>query len=190
MNFSIILFFIFFPAFVTLLFHIIHVITHKASFKQVTKDKFTVCIPNICAIIGAITAMAFGAFILFSPVIWPNENSFFSIFYVAFGAFFGLGIYLVIKTIRFRIVVEKNKITVYPLFSRAYTFVFEDIHMVVRQTKNQYKGQAERIIIHTKQGRKIIVEHSFVAYFKLIDKIQLCVDSSRLIGFSQSGGGQ
>lgn len=184
MNFSIILSSIFVPACVTLLLHIIHATTYKASYKKVAKDQFTVCVPNIYAVIGAITAIVFGVFILSSPIIWSNESGYSMIaFYVIFGVFFWLGIYLIIKTMRFRIVVEKNKITVYPLFSRAYTVTFEDINTVVRQTKKQHKGLAERIVISTKQGNKIIAEHTFVAYFKLVDKIQNCVDSSKLKGF-------
>lgn len=189
MNFSIILSSIFVPACVTLLFHIIHATTYKASSKKVAKDQFTVCVPNICAVIGALTAIVFGVFILSSPIIWSNESGYSMIaFYVIFGVFFWLGIYLIIKTIRFRIVVEKNKITVYPLFSRAYTVTFEDINTVIRQTKKQHKGLAERIVISTKQGKKIIAEHTFVAYFKLVDKIQNCVDSSKLKGFERQSG--
>lgn len=118
-------------------------------------------------------------------MLWPNENDSMIIFYVIFGAFFWLGIYLVIKTIRFRIVAEKDQITVYPLFSRAYTFTFEDITSVERQTKNMNRRQAERIVIRTKQGRKVIAEDAFIAYFKFVDKIQAFVDVSKLKGFEE-----
>lgn len=185
---SIIIAAIFVLACVTLLFHIMHATTQNASGSKVYKGKFTVCIPNLYAVVGVITMLVFGLFIIFSHFIWPNENRYsMIIFYVIFGAFFLLGIYLVIKTIRFRIMVEKDKITVYPLFSRTYMFTFDDINTVVRQTKRQHKGHGERIIIRTKQGKKIIVENSFVAYFKLIDEIQVHVESSRLVGFLQSG---
>lgn len=186
MNFAVILLCIFVPACVALLFHtVLYISEQKASSQKATKDKFTVSIPNICATIGTITAIVCGGFILFSPMIWPNENDSMIIFYVIFGAFFWLGIYLVIKTIRFRIVVEKNQITVYPLFSRAYKFTFEDINSVERQTKNMNRRQAERIVIRTKQGRKVIAEDAFIAYFKLAEKIQACVDASKLKGFEE-----
>lgn len=179
MNFTVILLCIFVPACVALLFHtVLYISEQKASSQKATKDKFTVSIPNICATIGTITAIVYGGFILFSPMIWPNENDSMIIFYVIFGAFFWLGIYLVIKTLRFRIVVEENQITVYPLFARAYTFTFEDINSVERQTKKQRKGLAERIVIRTKQGKRIIAEHTFIAYFKFVDKIQASVDAS------------
>lgn len=186
MNFGVILLCIFVPACLALLFYaIIYISAHRVSSQKVEKGIFTVSIPNLYAVVGGVTAMIFGIFILFSPIIWPNEPNSFIIFYVVFGAFFWLGIYLVIKTIRFRIVMEESKITAYPLFARAYTFTFEDISTVVRQTKKTHKGQAERIIIRTIQGRKIIVENSFTAYFKLVDKIQENVDASKRMGFEE-----
>lgn len=186
MNFTVILLCIFVPACVALLFHtVLYISEQKASSQKATKDKFTVSIPNICATIGTITAIVSGSFILLSPWIWPNESDSMIIFYVIFGALFWLGIYLIMKTIRFRIVVEKNQITVYPLFARAYTFTFEDINSVERQTKNMNRRQAERIVIRTKQGRKVIAEDAFIAYFKLVDKIQACVDVSKLKGFEE-----
>lgn len=183
MDFVVILLCIFLPACVALLFHtILYISEQKAASK-----KLTVSIPNICATIGIITAIVFGGFILLSPWIWPNESDDSRIiFYVIFGAFFWLGIYLIMKTIRFRIVVDENQITVYPLFSRAYTFTFEDINSVERQTKNMNRRKAERIVIRTKQGRKVIAEDAFVAYFKLVDKIQACVDASKRKGFEET----
>lgn len=186
MNFAVILLCIFVPACLALLYHtVLYISEQKSSSQKATKGKFTVSIPNICATIGIITAIVSGGFILFSPMLWPNENDSMIIFYVIFGAFFWLGIYLVIKTIRFRIVAEKDQITVYPLFSRAYTFTFEDITSVERQTKKQRKRLAERIVIRTKQGKRIIAEYTFVAYFKFVDKIQASVDASKLKGFEE-----
>ncbi len=190
MNLGIVFSSIFIPACVALLVNIIHVSTQKVTSKKSKKDNFVVCIPNLYAVIGTVTALVFGVFILLSPIIWPNESrNSMIIFYVVFGMFFWLGIYVVIKTIRFQMVVEEKIITVYPLFSKEYSFTFNDVNTVVRQTKKQYKKQAERIIICTEQGKKIIVENSFVSYFKLVAKIQKCVDSSKLIGFGQSGDG-
>lgn len=184
MIFAIVLSVIFIPACVTLLVNVIYASTQKASTKT-KKNKFTVYIPKLCAVIGVADALCFGLFILFSPIIWPDENNYMVVFYMVFGAGLWAGVYLIIKTLRFRIVVEDKEITVYPLFSKAYTFTFDDVEVAIRQTKKRYKGQAERIIVCTKQGKRVIAESSFVAYFKLVDKIQECVDLSRLTGFDE-----
>lgn len=186
MDFGVILLFIFVPACVALLFYaIIYISAQRADSKKPKKAVLSVCMPNQYSVIGGAVAAFFGIFMLFSPMLWQNENNSFIIFYLVFGAFFWLGIYLVIKTMRFKIIVDGGKLTVYPLFSRAYTFTFEDINSVERQTKNQYKRQTERIVIHTKQKRRIVIENSFMSYFKLVDKIQECVDLSKLKGFEE-----
>lgn len=168
---------------VPLLVKSLHAFARKES-KKAEKNKFTVYIPNLCAMIGVVGIVVFGAFILFSPIIWSDENGHFMIiFYIVFGAGVLSGVYLIIKAMRFRIVVDGERITVYPLLSKTYTFTFDDINTVVRQTKKRYEGHAERIIIRTKQGKKVIAENSFIAYFKLVDKIKGCVDSSKLTGF-------
>lgn len=178
MNYALALSTIFIPAFAILFVYVLYASKHKVA-KRATKSKFTVYIPKAYAEIGVLDAIFFGLFILFSPIIWPDENNYMIVFYICFGTFFWLGIYLIIKTLRFRIVVKGKEITVCPLLSKDYTFTFDDINKVIRQTKKRHKGQAERIVIYTKHGKRVIAESSFVAYFKFVDIIQEYVDLSK-----------
>ena len=155
----------------------------RKTLKRATKNSFTVYIAEQYAVIGALDVLILGLFIVFSPILWPNENiKSMAIFYIVFGVGVLLGVYIMIKSLRFRIVVKNENLTVYPLLSKSYTFTFDDIETVKRQVKKRYEGQAERIVIRTNQGRKVIAESLFVAYRKLIEKIHENVDESKLIG--------
>lgn len=147
------------------------------------KKQFTVCAPKEAMVVGTVGVLVFGLLIVLSPFMWPDEpaeNR--TIFYVIFGTAVILGAYLIVKTLRFRVVVKNEKITVSPLLSKSYTFTFDDIETVKRQVKNRYKGNAERIIIRTKQGKKIVVDSSYVSYRKLVERIIEYVEKSKRLG--------
>ncbi len=144
---------------------------------------FTVCAPKEAGVVGIVGVLVLGLFIVLSPFMWPDETAENrTIFYVIFGTAVILCAYLLVKSLRFRVVVKKEKITVIPLLSKTYTFTFDDIETVKRQVKNRYKGKAERIIIRTKQGKRIVVDSSYVSYGKLVERIIDCVEISRLHG--------
>lgn len=191
MKISIILFVVLLPICISSFVNINHKIAKRAS-KRASKNNFIVYAPEIYAIIGFLVAFVFGTFMLFSPLLWPNENGKSLIFfYISFGAFVLLGIYIIIKTLRFRIVVERVFLTVYPLFQKSYSFTFDEVKTVTRQIKKRYNGRTERIIILTNQGKRVVVDSSFVSYKKLVKIIQENITVSKLIGFStgQSGDG-
>ena len=144
---------------------------------------FTVRAPQVAMMVGILGVMVFGFLIVLSPFMWPNESAKNRIvFYVIFGLAVALSAYLIVKTLRFRVVVKNEKITVTPLLSKTYTFTFSDIETVQRQVKNRYKGKAERIIIRTKQGKRIVVDSSYVSYGKLVERVIDSVETSRLPG--------
>ena len=144
---------------------------------------FTVRAPQVAMMVGILGVMVFGFLIVLSPFMWPNEPAKNRIvFYVIFGLAVVLSAYLIVKTLRFRVVVKNEKITVTPLLSKTYTFTFSDIETVQRQVKNRYKGKAERIIIRTKQGKRIVVDSSYVSYGKLVERVIDSVETSRLPG--------
>lgn len=150
--------------------------------KQQSKG-FTVCVPQTFVVVGALDVIVFGLFIVLSSLIWPDESAKNRIaFYVVFGLFVLLGIYIIVKALRSRIVVENEQIKVTPVASKSFVFTFDDIETVKRQVKKRYKGQAERIIIHTKQGKKITVDSSYVSYKKLVERIIEVVEKSKLLG--------
>ena len=74
-----------------------------------------------------------------------------------------LGTFLILKTTMFKVVVNNEDITVYSIFKKPYSFTFSDIIAVQRQVKERYTP-AERIVVKTKSGRKVIVEHSEAGY--------------------------
>ena len=144
---------------------------------------FTVCAPKEAGVVGVVGVLVFGLFIVLSPFMWPDEpaeNR--TIFYVIFGTAVILCAYLLVKSLRFRVVVKKEKITVIPLLSKTYTFTFDDIETVKRQVKNRYKGKAERVIIYTKYDKKVIVDSSYVSYEKLVAIIIESGEKAKLTG--------
>ena len=150
--------------------------------KQQSKG-FTVSVPQVFVVVGVLDVIVFGLFIVFSSLIWPDESAKNRItFYVVFGLFVLLGIYMIVKALCSRIVVENEQIKVTPVASKSFVFTFDDIETVKRQVKKRYKGQAERIIIHTKQGKKITVDSSYVSYKKLVKRIIEVVEKSKLLG--------
>lgn len=151
--------------------------------KNQKSKNFTVCAPQVAKMVGISGVLVFGLLIALSPFMWPNEPAKNRIvFYVIFGLAVVLSAYLIVKTLRFRVVVKNEKITVTPLLSKTYTFTFSDIETVQRQVKNRYKGKAERIIIRTKQGKRIAVDSSYVSYGKLVERVIDSVETSRLPG--------
>lgn len=56
-----------------------------------------------------------------------------------------LGTFISYKSSRFRIIVSKDVLKVYPIFSKSYTFNFDDIISVVRQTKKYYQGNKREL---------------------------------------------
>lgn len=161
----------------------IHNFLGVSKMKKQQSKGFTVCVPQAFVVVGALDVIVFGLFIVLSSLIWPDESAKNRItFYVVFGLFVLLGIYMIVKALRSRIVVENEQIKVTPVASKSFVFTFDDIETVKRQVKKRYKGQAERIIIHTKQGKKITVDSSYVSYKKLVKRIIEVVEKSKLLG--------
>lgn len=179
MPIGIILSAIFVPACVMLIFLVIQKTGDKKS-KTMSDEDFTVIIPSIVSIIGAMCALEFTVVILCFTFLSDEHPHF--IFYVTTGLFFWLGIYLIIKTLTFKVIVKEEKITVFSAFKKPYTFTFSEIISVVRQVKkNQLKS--ERLVIKTADGKKLIVESLEISYKKFAKKIQLKVKSEYLVGF-------
>ena len=162
----------------------IHNFLGVSKMKKQQSKGFTVCVPQAFVVVGALDVIVFGLFIVLSSLIWPDESAKNRItFYVVFGLFVLLGIYMIVKALRFRIVVKNEQIKVTPVATKSFVFTFDDIEIVKRQVKKRYnKGQAERIIIQTKQGKKLAVDSSYVSYRKLVERIIETVEKSKLIG--------
>ena len=110
---------IFIPPCVALFFYIVLAIYNDVP-KYRGKDYFTVH-PHVSVLFGggaAILAFTVFALIIFSPFPDPILGSHFFFFFLSIGLLTWISVYGFIYALRFRIVVEQDTITVYPLFSK------------------------------------------------------------------------
>lgn len=177
---AIILFGIFLPSCISLIFSAIQKSKIKVS-KTMSDKNFAVFLPKTVAIIGAMGSLTSLAVII--PFTFFSDEQPHFIFYVVFGLLNWLGTYLIVKTFTFKVIVNGEKITVCSAFRRPYSFTFDKIISAVRQVKrNQTKS--ERIVIKTANNKRLIVESSEVSYKRFKEKIQLQVKREYLVGFN------
>lgn len=179
MNIGIILSAIFIPACVMATFAMIQKSNVKTN-KTMTDKQFVVMIPKIVISIGLVLdflcVMIVIGFTLFSEKI-PHI-----IFYIIFGLGIWLGTYLALKTLKFKVIVKGEEITVQNIFGKPFTFTFSEIVSAVRQVKkNQVKS--ERIVVKTTSGKKLIVESAEISYKRFLNRIKSEVKSEYLLGF-------
>lgn len=142
------------------------------------KKSFIIHIPPIVSVIGIICSSMSGIIMLLFSV-FSKENPHI-VFYIVFGGFLWLGAYLTLKAARWKVIVNNEKMTVYPVFSRPYAFDLKDISVVQRQVKNQ---QSERLVIHTNNNKRLIVESLATSYLKLVKIIEQNLSPESLHGF-------
>ena len=154
---------------------------HKPS-KRMSDENFTVTLPEIIGFIGAIAVFTAIAVMLGFTFLSAEKPHLF--FYITFGTLLWLGLYLMIKTFTFKVVVMGNLITVYSTFRKPYSFTFADILSVLRQVKNN-QVKSERMMIRTICGKKLIVESAEISYNRLLNRIYIEVPQDRLVGFEE-----
>ena len=143
-------------------------------------ENFTVMIPSIVMIIGAMCALM-SLSVLLGFTFLSDELPHF-IFYVVFGFLFWIGMYLIVKTLTFKVIVKEGKVTVFSAFRKSYSFTFDEVVLAVRQVKkNQMKS--ERIVIKTESGKRLIVESSESSYKRFSKIVQLEVKKECMVGF-------
>lgn len=175
----ILLLIIFLPACVALAFFIMQKAETKTSNTRSDED-FTVILPSIVAMVGGIEALTSLAVLLGFTFLSDERPHF--IFYMVFGFGYLLGMYLIIKTLTFKVIVKKKKVTVFSSLKKPYSFTFDEVVSAVRQVKkNQIKS--ERIVIKTTSGKRLIVESSEISYKRFAKKVQLEVRKECLVGF-------
>lgn len=150
MNISIILSAIFVPACVMAIFSAINKSTITIN-KTVSDEQFVVMISKIVLVIGLVLdllcVLIVTGFTLFSQTL-PHI-----IFYIVFGLGIWLGTYLAVKTLKFKVIVKGEEITVQNIYGKPFTFTFSEIISVVRQVKNN-QVKSERIVVKTASGKK------------------------------------
>lgn len=148
--------------------------------KKMTNEDFTVMLPEGIIVIGIIGNLFYFLLVL-GFTIFSKEIPHL-IFYLVFGAGFWVGTYLILKTLKFRVIVKGNEITVHSILGKPYTFSFDEIVSAVRQVKkNQLKS--ERVVIKTRFSKKLIVESAEISYRRFLQKIKSEVPSEYLVGF-------
>lgn len=167
------------PACVMLIFSVIQKNGVKKS-KTMSDENFTVMIPSIVLIIGIICALMSTAVLLGFTFLSDERPHF--IFYVTFGLFFWVGLYLILRTLTFKVIVKGERITVFSAFKKPYTFTFSEIVSAVRQVKKS-QTKSERLVIKTVDGKKLIVESLEISYKRFAKKVQLEVKNEYLVGF-------
>ena len=154
---------------------------HKQAKITKTKENFVVSIPRIVFWIGAVeSTICLLVMTLFTVFSDPDPHW---IFYITFGLFLLLGLYLVVKTVTFYVVVKGDLITVYSATRRPYSFRFHEIEFVKREVKQTNYGQNERMIIKAKDKKRVIVDSAEVSYFLMLDKIKNEVSNDLRTGF-------
>lgn len=179
MSIKIILSAILIPPGIMLIFSLLGKEKSKKS-KKMTDDNFAVMIPNIAIIVGTLLVIEALALLLGFTFLSAERPHF--IFYLFVGLFLWFGIYLIIRTISFKVVVKKEKITVFSFLRKEYSFTFDEIVSVVRQVKKN-KVKSERLIIKTCAGKKLIVENAEISYDRFKKVIISKVKREILIGF-------
>lgn len=179
MNIGMILSAIFIPICVRAIFSAMQKSKSKTS-KIMSDEHFVISIPKIVLVIGIVDDLMFGGIMLgftcFSKKL-PH-----AIFYIILGLFLWLGTYLILETLKFKVIVKDKEITVYSIFVKPYTFTFSEIISAARQVKRD-QIKSERIVIKTKSGKKLIVESSEISYERFLKRIKSEVKSEFLFGF-------
>ncbi len=147
---------------------------------KASDENFAVMLPEAVAIIGAICALECLAVVIGFTFFSAEQPHW--IFYLAFGLFLWTGVYLIIKTLTFKVVVKGKNVTVFSGFKKPYAFAFDEVVSAVRQIKhNQVKS--ERIVIKTASGKRLIVESLEISYKRFAKKVLSEVDENCLVGF-------
>ncbi len=154
--------------------------TNRKTSKTMSDAHFIITIPKFVLIVGMACAVA--SIVVLLCFTFFSEEIPHTIFYITFGLFFWLGMYLVLKTLKFKVIVKGKEITVYSIFKKTYVFTFDEIISAVRQVKEN-QAKSERIVLKTKSGKKLIVENTEISYEKFLQKIKMEVKSEYLFGF-------
>jgi hypothetical protein len=160
----------------------------KAEAGQPMSDEdFIIRLPMNFFAIGVAGTILFGT-IMLGFTLFPNEPPDESeltgmiLFYIVFGGFLWLCVFLALKTVKFKVVVKGDKITVYSMLIKPYSFMFSEIVSVFREVKyNQLKS--ERMVIETITGKTLIVESAEISYERFLRRVKSDVRSEFLEGF-------
>lgn len=151
----------------------------KAKFRA-NENKYTVCLPKQIGTLGYIFSSMM-IFLMLCFTIFSEELPH-MLMYFCFGVFVILGMYLTLKASIFNVGVNNGFVEVSDIFFQRYSFVFDDVTSATKQTKSN-KVNSQRIVVITKQKRKLIVENGFLNYQRFSDSLEKNLPSNKLVGF-------
>ena len=175
----IIIFAFFVSGAVTLAFALVHKSKSKAD-KTMTDREFVMRFPWVITAIAVSGLVCFLAMMIVTALTSEKTSEYIAGFAV-FGLFLILGVILLLKAVLFKVVVSGEKITSHDCFRKPFEFTLGDIASVVRKTKNN--PLAEKMIIRTNTGKKLVVEGMTTSYERLLKRIESEVSADRLKGF-------
>ena len=143
-------------------------------------NKIVVTVPEILYTLGLIISIMCSLLMIY--FIFAATESLPIGFYIFYGLFISIGIFAAILQKRWKVIVKKDVITIYPFIGSKYSFCHTDIISIIRQVKKN-RVKSERIIIKLVNKRKIIVESSHIGYEKLLKYLLSVTTSDIRVGF-------
>lgn len=172
---------IFIPPCVALFFYGVLAIYNDVP-KYYGKERFTVH-PSSKLLWCSVGFFGFSAVLLY--YLYPFQDPICeedSIAYLCVFIFFWLGSFAIIAILRYRIVVDGDRMTVYPYFSKAYTVTFDEIVSVYWHEIYVPRGMnVKGVQLRTKKHRLSVTEKMF-AYEQFKKKVFVSVDLSKQHG--------
>ena len=142
-------------------------------------------VPEIVGYLGIINSVIFSTLAI--VFILTSEEQLHWSFYIFYGAFVSVGLFMVVLTKRWKVVVKNDRIIVYTLINGQYSFTCDEIVSIRRQVKKN-RVKSERVVIKTSGKKKLIVENSHTSYFKFVAYLIDNTEASIRYGFEDYAG--
>ena len=153
--------------------------------EKIYTNKIILKVPEIVGYIGIINSAIFSTLAIF--FILTLEEQLHWSFYVFYGAFISVGLFMIVLAKRWKVVVKHNRIMVYTLINGQYSFTCDEIVSIQRQVKKN-RVKSERIVIKTSGKKKLIVESSHTSYFKFVSYLIANTETGIRDGFEDYSG--
>ena len=157
-------------------FVIIKCLSNKAN-KKMTDGSFVMSLPKGILVLG-VANILITLMILLGVIFFDEDNSLGDILFVFCfsGTMLCVSIYLIAKTLLYKIVIEGNEITVYSIIRRTYSINFEEITCAKIR---QFGRGGEGITIAT-ASKKFSVDNTFIEYERFVKLIHRKVNRKKI----------
>lgn len=145
-------------------------------------NELVLTVPEIVGHVGVIDLCIFSVLAIFFFL--TSEEQLHWSFYLLYGAFISIGLYMFALTKKWKVIVKNDRILAYPLIKGAYSFTCGEIVSVQRQVKKN-RVKSERIVIKTNSKKKLIVESGHTSYFKFVSYLLDKTESDIRHGFEE-----